>query len=119
MSWVEVQRDTIFDLPTVTVPEVPLLGMRPTALQVTGTSIEENYGAGTTEAEVKDFRSRAEYGAGPGSMEETSIWAILQVFAVSTKPVHSYEREEKRGGGKERGREEGKERGRRESKSQE
>lgn len=102
-----MQRDTTFDLPTVTVPEVPLLGMRPTALQVTGTGIEENYGAGTAEAEVKDFRSRAEYGAGPGPMEETSIWAILQVFAVSTKPVRSYEREEKRGGGKEREREEG------------
>lgn len=96
MSWVEVQRDTTFDLPTVTVPEVPLLGMRPTALQVTGTGIEENYGTGTAEAEVKDFRSRAEYGAGPGPIEETSIWAILQVFEVSTKPVRSYEREEKR-----------------------
>lgn len=53
LSWVEVQRDITFDLPTVTVPEVPFLGMRLTALQVTGTGIEENYGG-------RDNRSRGQ-----------------------------------------------------------
>lgn len=90
----EVQGNSISGLPIVMNPEVPPR-MKPTALRETRMVIDKSYGTGTTEAEAKDFRSRAEHGARQDSMEQTStIWAILQMSTASTKPeVAERERE--------------------------